>query len=71
MRMPPKKTPAVKFLTVLRSESLLHPDKRAAIQLITRELGAIAFEVDQRVINALRQHISTIENFLKQKGGNA
>jgi hypothetical protein len=69
--MSPQKTPAVKFVTVLRSESLLHPEKRAAIQLITRELGTIAFEVDQRVIDALRRHISTIESFLKQKGGNA
>jgi hypothetical protein len=69
--MAPQKKPTVKFLTVIRSESLLHPDKRAAIQLVTRELGPIAFEVDQRVINALRQHISTIESFLKQKSGNA
>lgn len=69
--MSPQKTPAVKFVTVVRSESLLRPDRRAAIQLVTRELGPIAFEVDRRAIDALRRHLSTVEAFLRQEPGNA
>ncbi len=65
------KTPPAKFVTVLRSESLLSSDRRAAIELVTRELGPIAFEVDQRAIDALRRHLATVETFLLQKGGNA
>ncbi len=44
------KTPPAKFVTVLRSESLLSSDRRAAIELVPRELGPIAFEVDRRAI---------------------
>ncbi len=69
--MPPRKPPAAKFVTVLRSESLLSSDKRAAIELVTRELGPIAFEVDLRAIDALRRNLATVKSFLLQKGGNA
>ncbi len=69
--MSPRKTPPAKFVTVLRSESLLSSDRRGAIELVTRELGSIAFEVDQRAIDALRRHLTTVETFLLQKGGNA
>jgi hypothetical protein len=69
--MTQQKTGAVKFVTVLGSESLLRSDKRAAIQLVTQELGSIAFEVDQLAIAALRRHLATIESFLAQKAGNA
>ncbi len=65
------KAPAAKFVTVLHSESLLRSDRRAAIELVTRELGPIAFEVDQRAIDALRRHLATVEAVLLQKGGNA
>jgi hypothetical protein len=58
-------------LTVIGSETLLRPDNRAAIMLLTRERGAIAFEVDQRAIDALRRSIATAETHIHQNPGQA
>ena len=41
--------------TVTGSQALGRPDGRVAIRLLTKELGYMAFEVDQRAINALRK----------------
>ena len=35
----------------------------------TKELGAIAFEVDQEAINVLREHLVAAEKLLHQKVG--
>ena len=53
-------------LTVTASQALGRPDGRAAIRLQTKELGSIAFEVDQQAIDALRRDLATAEQFLRQ-----
>jgi hypothetical protein len=50
-------------------QALGHPDGRVSIGLWTKEL--IAFEVDQKAINALREHLVTAEKLLHQKVGRA
>jgi hypothetical protein len=56
----------VRMLTVIASSNLFRPDGRAAIQLVTRQAGTIAFEVNQGAINALRRHLARAEQFLRQ-----
>lgn len=56
-------------VTVLRSQALGRPDGRVAIRLDTKELGAIAFEADQRAIDGLRRDLSAAEQLLRQPGG--
>ena len=53
-------------LTVLGSQALGRPDGRVAIRLETKELGSIAFEVDQRAIDALRRNLAAAETLLRQ-----
>ena len=53
-------------VTVLGSQALGRPDGRAAIRLQTKELGSIAFEVDQRAIDALRRDLVAAEQLLRQ-----
>ena len=45
--------------------------QRVSIGLWTKELGAIAVEVDQEAINVLREHLVTAEKLLHQKVGRA
>jgi hypothetical protein len=47
--------------TVTGSQALGRPDGRVAIRLLTKELGYMAFEVDQRAINALRNDLAAAE----------
>jgi hypothetical protein len=56
-------------VTVLGSQALARPDGRVAIGLETRELGAIAFAVDQRSIDELRRDLSAAEQLLRQPTG--
>jgi hypothetical protein len=58
-------------VTVLSSRALIRPDGRYAIELTTREVGPIAFEVDRRAIAALRRDLSAIEVAMKRKPGQA
>lgn len=58
-------------VTVLGSQPLGRPDGRVAILLVTKELGAIAFEVDQLAIDALRKNLRSAEKLLRQQAGNA
>lgn len=53
-------------VTVLRSRPIGRPDGRSAILLETKEIGAIAFEVDQRAIAALRSALAAAERNLRQ-----
>jgi hypothetical protein len=53
-------------VTVLASQAVGRPDGRVAIRLDTKELGAIAFEVDQRAIDALRNDLMAAERLLRQ-----
>ena len=55
--------------TVTGSQALGRPDGRVAIRLLTKELGYMAFEVDQRAINALRNDLAAAEQLLRQSGG--
>jgi hypothetical protein len=54
-------------LPLIASSTLFRPDARAAIQLVTRQAGTIAFEVNQGAINALRRHLGRAEQFLRQR----
>ncbi len=63
-------TKALKTVTVLQSQALGRPDGRVSVGLWTKEL-AIAFEVNQEAINALREHLVTAEKLLHQKVGRA
>jgi hypothetical protein len=53
-------------VTVTSSQALGRPDGRVAILLGTRELGAIAFEVDQHAIDTLRRELTAAEQLLRQ-----
>ena len=64
-------TKGLKTVTVLQSQALGRPDGRVSIGLWTKELGPIAFEVDQEAINALREHLVTAQKLLHQKVGTA
>jgi hypothetical protein len=61
---------ATRIMTVhvTGSETMERPDARVAIRLDTRELGSIAFEVDQRAIDALRKQLAAAEQFLQRSG---
>jgi hypothetical protein len=61
-----RQTRDVKTVTVIGSQPMVRPDGRAAIRLETRELGPIAFEVDERAIEALRQAIASAETHLQR-----
>lgn len=58
-------------VTVTASRPLIRPDGRYAIELATAELGAIAFEVDEVALFALRQAIGEIETEMKRRPGRA
>jgi hypothetical protein len=53
-------------INVVGSETMLHPDGRAAIRLETRELGPILFEVQLQSIAALRLHLARAEQHIRQ-----
>ena len=53
-------------VTVLSSQAVGRPDRRVAILLATKELGPIAFEVDQWAIDALRGDLLAAEQLLRQ-----
>lgn len=63
--MTERQTRELRTVTVLGSQAVARPDSRAAIVLATTELGPIAFEVDQRAIDGLRQQLSIAEQFLR------
>jgi hypothetical protein len=56
----------VQTVTIIGTQALIRPDGRAAIRLKTKEMGSIAFEVDQRAIDWLRNVIATAETHLRQ-----
>jgi hypothetical protein len=69
--MAERETRDVRTVTVIGSQSLARPDGRAAIRLETKELGSIAFEVNQHAIDTLRRDLALAETFLRQPTGNA
>jgi hypothetical protein len=58
-------------VTVLGSNAVGRPDGRVAIRLVTKEVGSIAFEVDQHAIDTLRKDLRAAEKLLRQKPGRA
>lgn len=67
--MPQFGTSDYRTLTVLRSQALGRADGRVSIRLETKEEGSIAFEVDQRAIDALRRDLLAAEQLLRQPTG--
>lgn len=57
--------------TVTGSQSLVRPDGRAAILLMTKERGPIAFEVTLQTIPILRKELALAEAALRAAPGNA
>ncbi len=58
-------------VTVTGSSTVARPDGRVAILLQTKQLGPIAFEVDQHAIDTLRRELVLAETFLRQSTGKA
>jgi hypothetical protein len=56
-----------RFVTVLGSQPLGRPEGRAAIQLVTKELGSIVFEVNQEAIDVLRRDLALAEMMLRKR----
>jgi hypothetical protein len=55
-----------RMVTVLGSQALGRPDGRAAILLVTKELGPIAFEVNQQAIDVLSRDLIAATVLLRQ-----
>ena len=53
-------------LTVFNSQAIGGADGRVAMVFETRELGPVAFEVDQRVIDAIRNNLLVAKQLLRQ-----
>ena len=56
----------LRVLTLLNSQVVGRTDGRTAVVLETREVGPVAFELDQRGIDALRRNLITAERLLRQ-----
>jgi hypothetical protein len=67
----PRRTKELKTVTVTGSQSVASPNGHVAIVLYTKEVGPIAFEVDQKAIDALRREIAVAEKFLREPTGRA
>jgi hypothetical protein len=65
-------TKSVLWVNVELSETVTRPDTgSSALCLHTKELGRIAFAVDQRAIDAIRGTLDKIELGLRQPQGRA
>ena len=58
-------------VTVLGSRAAETPDKRVALILDTREVGPLAFEVNQQAVAAIRESLAAIEQLLLAQTGRA
>ncbi len=68
--MPDNRSNDYLTVTVLSSKAVARQGSTGLV-LVTQELGAIAFEVDQRAIDALRKSLTNAETFLRQTPGSA
>jgi hypothetical protein len=59
------------IVTVRQSQAFRRPDGRVSIGLWTKEIGAIAFEVNQQAIDALRNNLKDAERLLHRQVGHA
>ena len=60
----------ITVLTVFNSRAIEGTDGRVAMVLETRELGPVAFEVDQRVIDSIRNNLLVAKHLLRQSTTN-
>jgi hypothetical protein len=58
-------------VTVRQSQAFRRPDGGVSIGLWTKEIGAIAFEVNQQAIDALRNNLKDAERLLHRQVGHA
>ena len=63
----PTRSRDTRTVTVTGSQTMFRPDGWAGIRIETRELGAIAFELNQQAIDALRRQLVDAEQFLRQQ----
>jgi hypothetical protein len=59
------------IVTVRQSQAFRRPNGRVSIGLWTKEIGAIAFEVNQQAIDALRNNLKDAERLLHRQVGYA
>jgi hypothetical protein len=59
------------IVTIRQSQAFRRPNGRVSIGLWTKEIGAIAFEVNQQAIDALRNNLKDAERFLQRQVGHA
>ena len=59
------------IVTVRQSQAFRRPDGRVSVGLWTKEIGSIAFEVNQQAIDALRNNLKDAERLLHRKVGHA
>jgi hypothetical protein len=69
--MPKRQERELWTFTVTGSQSLARADGRAAILLVTKERGPIAFEVSLETIPLLRKELDVLESALRRTAGNA
>jgi hypothetical protein len=59
------------IVTVRQSQAFRRPDGRVSVGLWTKEIGPIAFEVDQQAIDALRNNLKDAERLIHRQVGHA
>jgi hypothetical protein len=59
------------IVTVRQSQAFRRPDGRVSIGFWTKEIGPIAFEVNQQAIDSLRNNLKDAERLLNRPVGHA
>jgi hypothetical protein len=59
------------MVTVRQSQAFRRSDGRVSVGLWTKEIGPIAFEVNQQAIDVLRKNLKDAERLLHRKVGHA
>jgi hypothetical protein len=59
------------IVTVRQSQAFRRPDGRVSVGLWTKEIGPIAFEVNQQAIESLRNNLKDAERLLHRQVGHA
>jgi hypothetical protein len=59
------------IVTVRQSQAFRRPDGRVSIGLWTKEIGPIAFQVNQQAIDSLRNNLKDAERLLHRQVGHA
>jgi hypothetical protein len=59
------------IVTVRQSQAFRRPDGQISIGFWTKEMGPIAFEVNQQAIESLRNNLEDAERLLQRQVGHA